>query len=126
MNPRKPVRISEAEWEVMNVLWQRAPVAAADVAEELAARKGWAVRTTRTLLDRLRRKRAVTCEEDGKRYLYRTRVSLEQCVREASRSFRDRVFGGQPAAMLIHLVQETELTPEEIAELRRILERKEK
>lgn len=122
----EPVRISESEWEVMNVVWQRAPVAAAEVAEELADRKGWAVRTTRTLLDRLLKKKAVSIEEDGKRYLYRPRVSLADCVREASRSFRDRVFGGRPAAMLMHLVQETELTPDEIAALRRILSDKEK
>ena len=123
---RKPVKISESEWEVMKVVWDKAPVAAADVAEELSARKGWAVRTTRTLLDRLRKKRAVECDEGGKRFLYRPRVSLQDCVREASRSFRDRVFGGQPAAMLIHLVEETRLTPNEIAQLRRILEQKEK
>jgi BlaI family transcriptional regulator, penicillinase repressor len=109
----------------MNVVWRRAPVAAAAVAEELAAHKGWAVRTTRTLLDRLVKKRAVTYEDDGKRYLYRAMISLQDCTRQASRSFRDRVFGGRPAAMLIHLVQETDLTSAEIAELRRILESKE-
>ena len=126
MTTRAPVRISESQWEVMNVVWNRAPVAAAEVAEELSERKGWAVRTTRTLLDRLVKKQAVTFEEDGKRYLYRPRVSLADCVRQASRTFRDRVFGGQPAAMLIHLVQETDLTSGEIAELRRILTEKEK
>ena len=109
----------------MNVIWNRAPVAAADVAEELSARKGWAVRTTRTLLDRLVKKGAADYEADGKRYLYRPRVSLRDCVRHASRTFRDRVFGGQPGAMVLHLVQEAKLTPEEIAELRRILDAKE-
>lgn len=121
MIPRGLVHISDSEWEVMNVVWQRAPVPAAEVAAEMAQRRGWAVRTTRTFLDRLLRKKAVSVEEDGKRYLYRPRVSLADCVRQASRTFRDRVFGGKPAAMLMHLVQETELTPDEIAELRRIL-----
>lgn len=110
----------------MSVVWDRAPVAASEVAEEMVARKGWALRTTRTLLDRLVKKQAVATEEDGRRYLYRPRVTLQDCVRHASRSFRDRVFGGKPAAMLIHLVQETKLTTDEIAELRRILEAKEK
>lgn len=122
---RQTVRISEAEWEVMNVVWNRAPVPAADVAAELADRKGWAMRTTRTLLGRLVKKRALAVEEDGRRHLYRPRVKLEACVRQASRSFLDRVFGGRPAAMLIHLVQEAELSPKEIAELRRVLEEKE-
>lgn len=122
---RQTVRISEAEWEVMNVVWHRAPVPAAEVAAELADRKGWAMRTTRTLLGRLVKKRALAVEEDGRRHLYHPRVKLEACVRQASRSFLDRVFGGRPAAMLIHLVQEAELSPQEIAELRRVLEEKE-
>ena len=48
-----PVKISDSEWEVMNVVWSRAPVAASDIVEELSARKGWHARTIRTLLDRL-------------------------------------------------------------------------
>jgi len=61
----------------------------------------------------------------GTRYLYRPKLRLEDCVRHESRSFLDRVFGGEPAAMLIQLVKQTNLAPDEIAELRRILKEKE-
>ncbi len=120
------VRISDAEWEVMNLVWASAPVPTADLVDRLARKKGWAPRTTRTLLERLVKKGALSYEEDGKRYLYRPEVSLEDCVRHESRNFLDRVFGGEPAAMLIHLVKETNLSPTEITELRRILKDKEK
>ena len=51
---------------------------------------------------------------------------MEDCVRMESKSFVQRVFGGEPASMLIHLVKNTKLSPEEISELKRILSEKEK
>lgn len=120
------VSISESEWEVMTLVWSSAPVAAADLVDQLTRKRGWAARTTRTLLERLVAKGALTYEQDGKRYLYRPAVTMADCVRRESRSFLDRVFGGKPAAMLVHLVKETPLTAEEIADLRRLLKQKEK
>ena len=120
------VSISESEWEVMSLVWSSAPVAAADLVEQLTRKRGWAARTTRTLLERLVAKGALTYELDGKRYLYRPAITMADCVRRESRSFLDRVFAGKPAAMLVHLVKETPLTAEEIADLRRLLKQKEK
>jgi len=119
-------RISTAEWEVMNLVWERAPLSAAAIVDEMVRRKDWASRTTRTLIDRLVRKKALTYDSGGPCYLYRPLVSIEECVRQESRSFLDRVFGGEPAAMLLHLVKEAKLSSDEIAELRRILKQKEK
>lgn len=118
------IRISEAEWEVMNVIWDRAPVPTGEVVEVLESKKGWRERTTRTLIDRLVKKGALRTERDGKRYLYRPKLTKEECVRKESRSFLERVFGGQPAAMLIHLVSETKLSQEQIEELQRLLDQK--
>ncbi len=119
------VSISESEWEVMTLVWAAAPVAAAELVDQLSRKRGWAARTTRTLLERLVAKGALTYEQDGKRYLYRPAITMAECVRRESRSFLDRVFGGKPAAMLVHLVKETPLTPAEIADLRRLLKQKE-
>jgi BlaI family penicillinase repressor len=120
------VSISESEWEVMTLVWSASPVAAADLVDQLNRKRGWAARTTRTLLERLVAKGALTYEQDGKRYLYRPAVTMADCVRRESRSFLDRVFGGKPGAMLVHLVKETPLTADEIADLRRLLKQKEK
>jgi BlaI family transcriptional regulator, penicillinase repressor len=119
-------RISEAEWEVMTVVWNQAPAAASDVVEQLETKRGWRSRTTRTLLDRLVKKGALRFEVDGKRYLYWPRVTMAACVRKESQSFLRRVFGGEPASMLIHLVKTSKLSPEQIQELKRILSEKEK
>jgi BlaI family penicillinase repressor len=122
----KPIRISESEWLVMCQVWEKAPVAAGQIVEALSKPAGWHPRTIRTLLDRLVKKRALKTTADGKRYLYSPLLSMEECVRRESRSFLDRVFGGEPAPMLLHLVKESKLSAGEIKELKRLLTEKEK
>ena len=123
---KRPVKISQAEWEVMNVVWGKAPVPASAVVEQLAEKNDWHPRTIRTLLARLVNKGALRSAFAGKRYLYEPKVTMEECVHHESRSFVERVFGGAPASMLINLVKHTELTPAEINELKRVLSEKEK
>jgi BlaI family transcriptional regulator, penicillinase repressor len=116
-----PPAISDAEWEVMNVLWTASPVTANEVATQLAGRRDWSERTVKTLLNRLVKKRALAFEAQGKRYLYRPAVKRDQCIRAESRSFASRVFGGAVGPMLVQFVHEADLTPQEIEELQRIL-----
>ena len=92
----------------------------------LGRQKGWHSRTTRTLIDRLVRKKALKTRSEGKRYLYEPLVTMEECRRHESRSLLRRVFGGEPAAMLLHLVGEAKLSKEEIRKLKSILSEKEK
>lgn len=118
-------RISVAEREVMALLWERSPLGSAEIVDSLETRKGWKPRTTRTLLDRLVAKKVVGVKADGRRNLYRPLVRREASIEQESRSFLRRIFGGEPAAMLISLVEQTDLSPEEIRQLKEILARKE-
>ena len=118
-------RISDAEWEVMNVVWDDHPVGAADVVARLLSQRDWSDKTVKTLLGRLVRKGALGFDVEGRRYLYRPKVSRERCVREESRSFVERVFGGKASPLLAHMVRDAQLTAAEIAELRRVLDGKE-
>ena len=123
MPPLPP--ISDAEWDVMNVLWSAdAPLAAADVVERLAGSRHWSPRTVKTLLNRLINKGALAYDLQGKRYLYRPRVPREQCVREETRSFLSRVFANAPGPMLLQFVAQAKLSPEEIEALKRLLDKK--
>jgi BlaI family penicillinase repressor len=117
-------RISDAEWQVMEVLWARSPLMAGEVVDALGSRNGWSPRTVKTMLGRLVKKKALRFVPEGKRYLYRPAISREDCIRTESRSFVSRVFGGEPGPMLVHFVNESKLKPEEIRELKRILARK--
>jgi len=119
-------RISPSEREVLAVLWKNAPLATAEIVEALTASKGWSRGTTRTLLARLVRKKVVGCRVDGHRHLYRPLIAEDACVRHESRNFLQRVFSGASADMLLTLVEETQLTPDQIQKFRDILDRKER
>jgi BlaI family penicillinase repressor len=122
---KNSVRISDAEWEVMAVVWVRAPVPAMAVAEELHEKNQWALATVRTLLRRLVQKGALKQKLEGKRYGYFPRISHEECARQETESFWDRVLGRAPSSTLMHLVRRADLSREDIEELRRILREKE-
>ena len=119
---KRPPSITEAEWLILEVLWDRSPAPAEHVVARLSKRTDWHPRTVKTLLHRLVRKDAVSFTRDGKRYLYSARLGREQCVREATRCFLGRIFGGKAGAAILHMVEEERLSPDEIASLRRLLD----
>ena len=114
--------ISEAEWEVMQVLWDAPGLTANEVVDRVAGRRGWNPRTVKTLLNRLLAKKALRFEAEGNRYRYFPAVSREACVRTESRSFLSRVFGGAVAPAVVHLLTHSDLSDEELKQLRRILD----
>jgi BlaI family transcriptional regulator, penicillinase repressor len=119
------VSISDAEWQVMNVVWDRQPLTAQEVVARLEQEADWAAATIKTMLHRLVKKQVLTYEPQGNRYVYRSRVRRTDCVRQASRSFLERVFDGEPGPLLAHFMRNTKLSAEDIAELRRILDEQE-
>ncbi|HEY0627492.1 MAG TPA: BlaI/MecI/CopY family transcriptional regulator [Allosphingosinicella sp.] len=114
-------RISEAEQAVMEVLWQNAPLTAADVAERVDTRRGWSVRTVKTLLSRLLAKGVLAHEEDGRRYLYRPTIRREDYVTQESGKLIDRMFGGRVTPLVAHLAKQDRLSAEDIAEIEALL-----
>lgn len=121
------MKISDAEWRVMHVAWQREVVSAAEVIQQVEPETGWSHRTVRTLLGRLVEKGALAAEREGNRYLYRPKVTQSRCVRQETRSFLDRVFAGDASELLAHFVRHEEIPQRQIEQLRRLLdERQEK
>ena len=119
------VSISDAEWQVMNVVWDSQPLTAQEVVARLEQQAQWAPATIKTMLHRLVKKKILTYEEQGNRYVYRSRTRRSDCVRQAGRSFLQRVFDGEPASLLAHFMRSSKLTAEEIVQLRRILNEQE-
>lgn len=124
--PKLP-RISEVEWEIMRVVWERSPIAASDIIGALTASDAsWHPRTAKTLLNRLVKKGALGFRKEGRAYLYRPLADEKDCVDVASATFLDRVFGGSLKPMLAHFVAHRKLSRKEIEELKRLLSGKEK
>jgi BlaI family transcriptional regulator, penicillinase repressor len=118
-------RISDTEWEIMRIVWERYPVTANEIIERLVAvDASWHPKTVRTLLARLVRKKALSYQARGRTYVYSPLVTEQQCVAAASESFVDRVFGGSLRPMLAHFVERRKVTREDIEEMSRLLESK--
>src|SRR5262245_10055864 len=119
------VTISDAEWQVMNVVWDGQPMTAQEILGQLEGHADWAPATVKTMLHRLVKQTILTYEAQGNRYVYRSRLRRSDCVRQASRSFLERVFGGESAPLLAHFIRSSKLSAEEISQLRQILDQKE-
>lgn len=116
------MQISEAESIVMDVLWQRHPLAAEDVVAALGDAQQWQEATIKTLLNRLLKKGAITAEKCGRRYLYAPVLQRGDWVLDESESLLDRLFGGRVAPLVAHFSQHRKLSRKDIAELRQLLE----
>jgi BlaI family penicillinase repressor len=110
----------------MEIIWQQHPITALEVVQKLGPVRQWQDQTIRTMLRRLIDKGAVTYKVEGKVYHYQPAVSRAQCVRVESQSFLERVFGGAAKPLLVQMVQAADLSPEDIAELKQLLAKKEK
>lgn len=116
-------KISDAEWEVMKICWQKSdPCTANEIVKVLEQSTDWKPNTIKTLIGRLVKKGALSFKEEGRAYFYTPLVTEEECVQAESKSFLTRVFGGALKPMLVSFLQEEKLTPGEIEELKQLLE----
>jgi BlaI family penicillinase repressor len=115
-------RISEAEWEVMKVLWVKSPSTASQIIESLADTTDWKPKTVKTLISRLVKKDAIGFKQDNRIYYYYPLVDENECLRAEGHSFLNRVYGGALKPMLINFLREEKLSIEEIEELKHILD----
>ena len=118
----KTPRVSEAEWEVMQVLWKTSPMTANGIVDELTEKTPWKRETIRTLINRLVQKKALGFDKNGRQYNYFPLVTKTECIRTETESFLKRFHGGSIEPMLAAFVEEGQLSPEKIARLRQILE----
>lgn len=114
-------QITEAEYEVMKVVWSRAPISTNDVTEHLTKTTDWKPKTIQTLLKRLVNKGALTYEKQGRVFVYTPLVEENAYVRQESSTFLDRFFHGDITAMVSSYMENENLTESEIDSLRTLL-----
>jgi predicted transcriptional regulator len=115
------MRISAAESLVMEALWRKSPLSAEEIAAQLGPEQDWSDKTVKTLLNRLLTKKAVAAERDGRRYLYSPVIDRAAYVQSESRGLVDRLFDGKLAPLVSHFADTKQLSPEDIAELKRLI-----
>ena len=118
--------LSNKEWLVMRLLWEKSPQPAYDLIEVLAEQESWQASTVRTMLTRLHKKGALGIRPYKNLFLYYPIVSEEDCRNAETKSFLQKVFGGALQPALLHIAKREKLSREEIEELKRVLDGKEK
>jgi BlaI family penicillinase repressor len=119
-------RISEAEWEVMKVVWKKSPCLANEIIQSLSATTRWEPATVKTLLNRLISKGVLRFEKAGKSYLYSPAFTEEECRGAEADSLLHRVFDGALSPMISHFVRTRRLTGKELDSLEKILRERKK
>jgi len=117
-------KISNSEWRLMKILWDKSPITANEVVATLAETTEWKPKTVKTLLNRLVNKKALGFKKRGRTYHYFPLVSKTDCTQAERRSFLARIYDGSLKPMLAAFIKDEELSTEDIEELKQILERK--
>jgi len=117
--------ISDAEWDLLEALWEAGPSTARAVGESLESTRGWAYSTVKTMLDRMVEKQLVAARQVGNVWEYAAKVEPEEARRSAWRRFVDAAFDGASASALHFVVSEARLTRKQREELLNLLKNKE-
>jgi BlaI family transcriptional regulator, penicillinase repressor len=119
-------QISEAEYEVMKVIWKYEPISTPQVVEKFSNKSDWKPNTIHTMLARLVKKKALHARKDGRVFIYSSLVEKHQYVEQKSKSFLQQFFGGTLNSMILNFIENDKLSKEEISELKEILSMRDK
>ena len=115
--------LSTAEWHIMESLWESSPKVGSQVVADLKSSVGWSRSTTLTMLKRMTDKGLISCTDGENMKVYQPLLERKEAVQKETESFLDRVYHGSLSMLLNHFVEKQSLSQEEIAELRKILDR---
>jgi len=115
-------RLTAAEWKVMKIVWRRKSCSSRDVYEEARQEHGWAPTTTKTVLRRLVEKSHLCVTPVGTSYLYRPARPAWQSLAGAADTLLENTLEGMDGKLLAYMVKKSRLTPDDLAQLRAILD----
>lgn len=117
-------QISEAEFEVMKIVWKYAPINTNEITEKLLQSTNWSPKTIQTLIKRLVTKGALTYEKQSRVFVYTPLVKESEYICQESNSFLNRYYDGDITAMLSAYIDNDKLTEPEIETLRSLLSKR--
>lgn len=114
-------QISEAEFEVMKVIWKYAPISTNEVTEKLTQTTDWSPKTIQTMLKRLVTKKALTYEKQSRVFVYTPLIPETEYIRQESNSFLNKYYNGNIVSMLTSYLEDDKLSKTELDTLRHLL-----
>ncbi|BAH05405.1 hypothetical protein CKR_0354 [Clostridium kluyveri NBRC 12016] len=118
---RKVVAISDAELEIMKIIWKSPNITANKIIEKLKGKTEWKPNTIKTLINRLLNKGAIDFQKEGKEYYYYNLINEEEYKISESKSFLNKIFNGSLNLMLMNFIKTKNLSEKDIEELKKIL-----
>lgn len=119
-------QISEAEFEIMKVVWKYAPISTNEITEKLLQTTNWSPKTIQTLIKRLVTKGALTCKKQSRMFIYTPTVNENEYIGQESSSFLNRYYDGDITAMVSAYIENDKLSKSELDTLRTLLSQKPK
>ena len=126
MSVKEKAVISNAEWEVMRVIWATEWTTSKEVIAVLEEKMAWKPATIKTLLGRLVDKNMLKTKSLGNKYLYHGIVSEESCIQEKADKFFNQICNKKVGKIVIDLLEQTTLSFEDVNRLEGIIEQKKK
>lgn len=114
-------QISEAEYEVMKVIWKHAPISTNEITDKLTKTTKWSPKTIQTLIKRLVTKGALSYEKQSRVFVYTPLIEEKEYIGQESHSFLERYYDGDITAMLSAYIEDDKLSESEIAALHSLL-----
>ena len=121
---RELPQISEAEFEVMKIVWKHAPISTNEITQQLLKTTSWSPKTIQTLIKRLVNKGALSYEKQSRMFVYTPIVKENEYIGQESNSFLKRFYGGNITAMVSAYLEDDKLSEAEIETLRGLLSKK--
>lgn len=115
------IQVTEAEWKIMEVLWDHAPRTMTEITAILTPTTGWTRHTVITLLKRMVEKGSISVDESDRAKKYTPLISREEASSEETHKFLSHVFKGKASLLVNHLVDTGDLTASDLQEILDVL-----
>ncbi|SKC40112.1 BlaI/MecI/CopY family transcriptional regulator [Maledivibacter halophilus] len=115
-------KISDAEWQVMKVLWKKSPLTAAKIIDKLQLETKWNRKTIHTLIRRLVKKEVLGIKEENP-YTYYPLYEEELCMKKETKTFLKKVYDGSLQLLMANFLKNEKLSKEEINKLKKLLDK---
>lgn len=117
--------LTEAEWAIIKVVWEKQPCAAGTVQETLEVSKDWAYSTVKTTMDRMAKKGLLEITKIRNLQLFSSKISQEQAKKGELRKTLKRAFDGAISPLMQFAIEQEELSKEDLDQLRQMIEKAE-
>ena len=120
------IKISDAEWQVMKIIWRKHPVQAKDIIQLISQVQDWKPKTIKSLISRLVKKKAIAFKEENRIYQYFPIITEKEYLQLERKKFLEKTYNGSSLSLITAFINDSQFSKEEIEELKLLLEKNKK